>query len=206
MVGTALAQSESPRFEIRQIQLQGNTLLTPAEVDLILSPFIGPDKHFDTMQEVLEALQQAYRQRGQTFVTPYLPEQELDRGTVLIRVIEPKVKDVQVSGQKQYSEASIRRALPALETGTSPDVSAISANLRLANENPGRKLNVHFANLHDENALEARVQVNEAKPWRAIVSTDNTGSKATGDWRLSAALQHNNLFDRDHSAFLQYTT
>ena len=206
ILNASAADLDEQRFEIRQIQLQGNTLLQQSEVDVILAPFIGQDKNFANVQEALDALQAAYQQRGYTLVTPWLPEQSLEQGTIVVRIIEPKVKGLHVSGNREYSEASILRALPDIKMGEAPNVAAISSNIRLANENPGRKINVNFKNLTDEDKLEADVQVAESKPWRIIVATDNSGSKATGRYRFSTAIQHNNLFERDQSFLFQYTT
>lgn len=50
----ALAEDEIvPRFDISSIRLQGNTLLTEAEVDKVFAAYLGSQKDFGTLQEAI---------------------------------------------------------------------------------------------------------------------------------------------------------
>jgi hemolysin activation/secretion protein len=60
--------------------------------------------------------------------------------------------------------------------------------------------------LGEEGALKASVLVRDSRPLRVSASLDNTGSDSTGEHRLGIALQHANLFDRDHVGTVAYTT
>ncbi len=54
--------------------------------------------------------------------------------------------------------------------------------------------------------VDVRVQVKEEKPYQIFSSFTNTGDPESGRTRLSIGAQHSNLFDRDHSATLSYST
>jgi len=133
-----------PRFDINRLLLEGNTILPSPEVDAILKKYTGPQKDFGTLQEAMDELEAACRKRGYTMVTVILPEQELERGMVTINVVEPRVKEILIEGNKHYSRENILNALPTLKSGVPPKVTAISENLRAANENPARKLALQF--------------------------------------------------------------
>lgn len=205
--GTALAdETVVPRFDIKSIFLEGNTILPHNVVTAILKDYTGPQKDFGTLQEAMDALESAYRKRGYSMVTVLLPEQELERGTVIINVLEPTVKEIIVEGNQYYSRDNILRALPTLKLGSPPRTTAISENLRAANENPGRKLILQFKSGEKDTDLIAQIKVTDQKPWRLTASADNTGSSATGDYRTGLAFQHFNLWNRDHVIALQYIT
>lgn len=200
-----------PRFDISRILLEGNTILPSPEVDAILKKYTGPQKDFGTLQEAMDELEAAYRKRGYTMVTVILPEQELERGMVTINVVEPRVKEILIEGNRHYSRENILNALPTLKSGVPPKVTAISENLRAANENPARKLALQFKTGENDTDLKAVVQVSDQKPWRVTLSGDNTGSSTTGAYRTGRyrtgiGFQHFNLFDLDHMLALQYIT
>ncbi|MDD2308232.1 MAG: ShlB/FhaC/HecB family hemolysin secretion/activation protein [Desulfuromonadaceae bacterium] len=195
-----------PRFDIQQINLEGNSILPSSEVATILGRYTGPQKDFGTLQEAIDELEAAYRKWGYTMVTVLLPEQELEQGTVTINVLEPVVKEITVDGNQHYSRENILHALPTLKVGVPPRVTAISENLRAANENPGRKLTLQFKSDEKETDLTAQVKVADQKPWRVSLGGDNTGSDLTGKYRTSLGFQHSNLFDLDHVIALQYIT
>src|ERR1700741_4720715 len=66
----------APRFEITRFALEGNTLLRQQEIDRALAPYVGKEKDFGDIQRALEALEQAYRDRGYAIVQVLLPEQD----------------------------------------------------------------------------------------------------------------------------------
>ncbi len=195
-----------PRFAIRQIVLEGNTLLAKDEVARIFERYTGTQKDFGTIQEAMDALEAAYQRRGYTLVSVVLPEQEIERGVVTLKVLEPAVKAIVVDGNRYYSRENILRALPTLRVGAPPRVTAISENLRAANENPSRKMVLRFKNDERDEGLTAQLKVEDLKPWQLSLQADNTGTASTGLYRTGVGLQIFNLFNRDQIIALQYLT
>ena len=56
------------------------------------------------------------------------------------------------------------------------------------------------------NQVDAVIEVEDQKPWRAFLTADNTGTPSTGDYRVGVGFQHNNLFNRDQTLTAQYIT
>ncbi len=204
-VATAWADDEV-RFQISRFDVSGNTLLAPAEVQAAVAPFTGPGRDFGDVQRALEALEAVYHARGYNVVTVQLPEQELNGGVVRLNVIQTHVSRVSVGGNRHYSEENIRASLPTLQPGQTPNLSEVSANLRLVNENPGKKVKLNLAGGDADDEVEARVEVLDERPWKAMLSVDNTGTEATGETHAGVLLQHANLWGRDHVGSIQYTT
>jgi hemolysin activation/secretion protein len=195
-----------PQFAIKHFILEGNTLLDSLQVAKLLAPYTGPQRDFGDIQQAMEQLEKAYRDRGYTMVTVILPEQELAKGEVRIQAIEPRITAITIDGNSHFSRENILLSLPTLKTGVTPLVNAISENLRAANENPARKMSLQFKAQDNPEELHAALQVADQKPWKATLSGDNTGSNATGLYRFGLGFQYFNLFNRDHVAALQYTT
>jgi hemolysin activation/secretion protein len=195
-----------PRFEIRRFVIVGNERLTDAELGRRVEPYEGKERRFADIQNAVAAIRQAYAKKGLTAVQVVLPEQALEGGVVRIRVVEGRLARVRIEGRTHSSEASVRRALPALREGEPPDARALAANLRVANENPSRQTTVVLRAGEAEGDVEASVRVADERPWRASVALDNTGTPATGRYRLGVGFQHANLFDRDHVLSMQAIT
>jgi len=194
------------RFEIARFDVTGNTLLPAAEVAGLVAPYTGPQRDFGDVQRALEALEAAYQARGYNVVTVELPEQELDRGVVRLNVVETRVGRVKVKGNQYFDEANIRRSLPALQEGKTPNLTQVSGNLRLANENPAKKVNLKLQSSDTDGEVDASLETTDENPWKAMLNADNTGTGQTGKTHLGFVLQHANLWGRDHVASLQYTT
>ncbi len=215
LLGTAAAAVAQPapaaaeateRFEIRRFVVAGNTLLTEDQVQAAVAPFTGQGRVYGDIQQALEALENLYRSAGYTAVQVHVPEQELSSGEVRIDVVETVVGKVQVSDNRHFSQANIRASIPALKEGVSPNLRRISESVQLANDNPAKQVNVTLSAAESGDQIDAKIEVKDDNPLRVMLNLDNTGSADTGRWRTGVAIQHSNLFNRDHVATVAYTT
>lgn len=194
------------KFEIRSYRIEGNTLLQTAEIERILAPFAGKQKDFGDVQRALEALQELYQRSGYAGVQVTLPEQELERGDVMFRVVEPRIRRVLVEGNEHFSADNARRSVPSLLPGRTPLTREIAASVRVANENPAKQSAVLLRPGGEENEVDAVIRVADVPPLRYSINFDNTGTQETGMYRTGFAIQHANLFDKDHVLTAQYIT
>lgn len=200
-------EAEAPiRFEISRFAVSGNSLLPASEVEAAVAPFTGRDRDFGDVQRALEALEAAFHARGYKVVTVNLPEQELGGGVVRLNVTEPKIGQVKIRGNKVFDEANVRRSMPALVSGSTPNLDQVSANLKLANEHPSRKINLQLQSGEGDDVVDASLDVIDEKAWRAMLNLDNSGTRQTGRTQAGVVLQHANLWGRDHLGSFQYTT
>ncbi len=205
-VSAATDNGNTALVRIERFEVKGNTLLDAGLIERLLAPYKGDAKSYSDIQLALEALEGAYRNAGYSAVHVVTPEQEITGGTVTFQVIESMIGKVTLSGNKFYDKDNIRNALPALAEGFTPSARELSENIRLANENPTRQMDVVLAIGEEENTIDAKVNVQDSSPHKAFVTLDNTGSESTGLYRTGVGYQHNNLFNRDHAATFNYVT
>lgn len=201
-----VAAEVSLRFDILRYEVEGNTLFKPEQVQALVTPFTGKDRDFGDIQRAVEALEQAYRTAGYSAVQVLLPEQELERGVVTLKVIEARIGKINVAGNQYFDSDNIRRSLPTLREGISPNTRAISAAVVAANDNPAKKLNVTLQSGEEEGKVNAKVDVTDENPRKFFLTFDNTGNSQTGSYRLGLGFQHANIANRDHAVTLQYIT
>ena len=196
----------APRFEIKRFDVQGNTLLSQGAVEAAVSPFTGKNKDFADIQHALEALEQAYRERGYGVVQVLLPEQDITKGVVQFRIVQPRVGRVLIDGNKYFDSENVRRSLPTVKEGETPNSAEIARNLQLLGEHPIKQTSVLLRSGAKEGEVDVNIKINEDKPWRGFLTLDNTGTSETGYYRIGIGYQHTNLFNRDHTLTAQYIT
>ena len=206
ILGTVPCAAQDERFDIVRFQVEGNTLLPGAEVQRIVGPLAGPQRVYGDIQKALEALESAYRRAGFSTVQVFVPEQELTTGIVRLQVTEGVIGQVLVSGNKYFDVANVRAGLPALKEGKAPNLREMSENIQLSNENPAKQVEVTLGVSEAEGKVDAKVAVTEENPQRTFMTLDGTGTAATGRSRVGVAYQNANLFNRDHTLTLAYTT
>lgn len=195
-----------PRFAIDRFEVIGNTLLPASELERLFEPYTGRDRDFGDIQRALEALEDAYRGRGYGAVQVLLPEQDITRGVVQFRVMQPRVGRVLIEGNAHFDNSNIRRSLPTVREGETPNSKAIARNLQLAGEHPIKQTDVLLRSGVSEGEIDVVIKVTDDRPWRGFITLDNTGTSETGHARLGVGAQHSNLFNRDHTLTAQYVT
>jgi len=205
----AMAQEQAipaPKFEIKSFEVSGDSILGAELVQRLVAPFTGSNKDFSDVQRALEALEGEYRSRGYGVIQVALPEQDITRGVVRFNIIQPKIGKVTVEGNQHFSEANVRRALPSVKEGETPNSNAIARNLQIAAEHPVKQTSVLLRSGASEGVVDVNVRVADGRPWRLVATLDDSGTSDTGYTRLGLGFQHTNLFDRDHTLSLQYIT
>jgi len=196
----------APRFDIIRFEVQGGTLLTAEQIERAMAPYTGKSKDFADIQRALEALEGAYRDAGWGVVQVVLPEQDITRGVIEFRVVEALLRKVVIEGNTVFSAENVRRSVPALREGATPNSREISRNLQVAAENPIKQTTVLMRSGEKEGEVDGVVKVTDARPWKASVTLDNTGTAQTGSYRVGLGYLHANVFDRDHVLTAQYIT
>jgi hemolysin activation/secretion protein len=200
------AQTDDPVFPIAGFAVEGATLVPLDELVLAANAHAGSARRFADIEKARAAVQQAFVRRGFGAVQVVVPEQEITGGQVLLRVVEARLGRVEVSGQEFHSEANVRRSLPELREGESPNTVALSRSLALANRSPAKQTVVSLGAGREPGEVDARVLVRDEKPWRTILGADNTGTASAGSARFFTTFRNANLWDRDHLFAVQYQT
>ena len=206
-VGAARAEDTAGQFAISGYDVQGNRLLPAAEIDAALAPFTGPSSDFSTIQNAAEALTAVYRDHHLGLVRVVVPEQELAHSVVVLRVVETRVRSVKIQGNAHFSDENIRASVPALaEQAGTPDLEDVSAELKLANENPAKQTVLQMQATGEEDQVDAVLKVTDSAPWTIGAGFDDTGDRQTGRERATLHYQNADITGRDDVLSLQYTT
>ncbi|WUR11070.1 ShlB/FhaC/HecB family hemolysin secretion/activation protein [[Empedobacter] haloabium] len=208
-MGAAGAQEPAPQpaaVVVTSVEVQGNTLLPPPTLQALTAGLAGGSRTLAELNAVAARVQDAYRDAGYGGVVAYVPEQAAPGGHVVIRVVEGKLAQVRITGNRYFDAANVRAGLPSLVEGATPRVADVDRDIQLSNDNPAKNVKVTLTAGARPGDIDADVSVTETNPLQYLVGYNNTGNHSTGRHRVSVGLQHANLFGRDHVGTLQYQT
>ena len=199
------APAASPVFPIRGFRIEGENPIGDADAQRVLAPFVRPAATLETLQQATAALEAELRTRGFGLHRVALPPQEVG-DTVKLQIVKFVLGKVAIEGNQIYDAGNIRRTLPELREGESPNFRTLAIQTAIANENPNKQVQVGLRESEEPDRIDATITVREQRPWTAGVSLSNAGSEATGQDRFTVSLGHTNLFNRDHQFIGAYTT
>jgi hemolysin activation/secretion protein len=197
--------NSNPSFVIKGFDITGENPLADGDVSRILAPYLRADATIETLQKATSALESALKDKGYVLHRVVLPPQEVGK-TVSLNIVKFVIGRVTIEGRSRYTEANIRGSLPELVEGRAPNFRTLAVQTAIANESPGKNVQVALKESADVDRIDARIIVQERKPWNFTVSESLAGSDATGNDRLTITGSHSNLFDRDHQLTASYST
>ena len=203
--GGAPAPAPSPVFALRGFQVTGENPLGDGETARVLAPYLRADATLETLQKATAALEIALRDRGFGLHRVALPPQEVG-DTVMLNIVKFTINRVTFDPLTIYDEGNIRRSVPELQEGQTPNFKTLAIQTAIANENPNKQISVGIKESDEPDKIDARVTVKESRPWTFGASLSNAGSASSGRDRFTLSGGHTNLFNRDHQFVGAYTT
>ncbi|WP_293124223.1 ShlB/FhaC/HecB family hemolysin secretion/activation protein [Microcoleus sp. bin38.metabat.b11b12b14.051] len=179
--------------EVRKIQVVGSTILSPEEINALVTPFEGRSATLEQLKQIADKITEIYLNRGYITTRAVLPPQTITAGVVQIQVIEGKLGDIQVEGTKRLHPSYIRSRI-RLGAGMPLSTASLEDQLRLLRVDPLFD-NVEASLRAGDNEGESIliVRVTEANPFQSSFSFDNYSPPSVGSERLGVSLRHRNV-------------
>jgi hemolysin activation/secretion protein len=197
--------NEPPHFALRAYEVTGNTLLPERRVQTIMSKFTGTNVTFAEVASAQKELQMEYHTWGYDTVSVSVPQQRLTNATIKVQVVEGRLADIRLSGNRYFSSNNIMRSLPGLSTNRILDSHIFQAELDRANANQDRQIYPRVGPGPEPGTSSLVLAVKDRLPLHAKLELNNQGSPGTPELRLNSSAAYNNLWQLDHSVGVQYS-
>jgi len=200
------AAPEDIRFQVDQFILVGEL---PGEADTInqlLGNAQGKSYSLTSLQALSKRIEYILHDDGYTFYRVILPPQSLADGVVNFKIIAYNLGAIEIIGNDYFDENNILRSMPALQKETPLNTHDLAETLKVANHHPAKQIYLTFKQSETEGKVDAEISVAEQRPYNISLIMNNAGTKDSGYYRITAAVQHNNLWNLDHSFNASYTT
>ena len=122
--------STGPRVFIREVRVEGNTVLSEADLRAVVEPYLNQNLTAEDLQTLRQALTLAYVNRGYINSGAVLPDQEVSQGVVTYRIVEGVVTDIEIAGNERLREDYVRNRL-ARDTGPPLNIGRLERRLQL---------------------------------------------------------------------------
>jgi len=186
-------QAGAATVTVSRFKFSGNVLLSEAQLDAVVAPFLNQPLTFAQLQQVTSEVAAAYRAQG-WLVRAYLPKQEIENGVVTVQIIEAVFGKATIQGaQPERVEASrlIAMVNAAQSSGAPLSAANVDRALLLLDDLPGVSVTGNFIEGKDQGQTDLVLTTLDEALVVGNVSLDNYGSRFTGAERLSANLSVN---------------
>lgn len=194
------------KFNVKHFSVEGLSPLSQSFIDEHFKPLQNRSYTLKELQEVSKALEQIIREQGYPFYRVIVPPQTLASGEIKLQVISFTLGEIEVTGNKYFARNNVIDSLPVLGKSESPNTQDLAEAIKVANKHPSKQVQVIFKPSKSPDKLDANVAVSDHRPYQASMIFNNYGTKTSGDYRMTGALQYSNLWGLDHIVNGSYTT
>lgn len=202
------AEAEQAPFDVLELRVLGNTVLSSAQIETALYPYVGENKTFKDLEAARLALETTYKDAGYGTVFVDIPEQAIqDDGVVRLRVTQGRLDRVRISGARYFSNGALRAELPALKSGEVPSLPQLQAELEAVNRQArDRSITPVLKAGRTPGTVDVELKVQDELPLHGVLDINDRYTADTSRTRASLNLSYDNLWQRFHSLSLQYQT
>lgn len=187
---------------VHSILINGSTLVPQAELDAIVSRYQGRRLSLADMSKLTEEIEAVYRDHGYFLVNALVPSQEATRGVLEVSVVEGRIGDILVDGNKRYPSefliSRFREAVPSQGAKTEDFQRA----LFLLNELPDVEIQAVLSAGTEEGTTQVVLTAEEEKNFHVSTGYNNFGARLTGEHRFALGFDSSSLLTPGDQLFV----
>lgn len=183
----------APSFFVRKIEVIGNALIPENELDPLLAPGEGKEIDLQTLQNIAASITRLYAAKGHTFARAYVPPQKIENGIAKIYVLEGRVGNITIRGNRVYSSDLIRYYLSNAIRNNYFDYDNFVKAMMLINEFPDLHAKAFIRPGSAPGTSDVEVSVADKPPIHAGIDYDNFGNRLVGRNRAGLEVWDGNL-------------
>ena len=192
------------RFDIDEFRVEGADNLPQIEVEAAIYPFLGPQRSADDVEKARAAVEKAYHDKGLQTVSVAVPQQDAQRGFIVLRVAESRVGKLRVKGSRYFDTATIKSNAPSLGEGSLPNFKDVTKDIVSLNRWSDRRVTPALRAGVAPGTVDVDLNVEDTFPLHGSLELNNRQSPSTTALRSSITAHYDNLWQLGHSATVTF--
>jgi hemolysin activation/secretion protein len=178
---------------VSKLMLNGNALLSDAELHRLIAPAEGRKLTLGQLQAYVDQITQDYHAHGYPIAYAYLPPQSIRDGVVNIVVVEPKYDQVTVTGKSRFTVAQALRTV-GIKPGEPVAAGPLNHGLLLLGQTPGVVVKGTLIPGAAPGTSTLQIMRHDLPLFTANFSENNYGNRYTGSYLSNATVTANDPF------------
>ncbi|WP_436859265.1 ShlB/FhaC/HecB family hemolysin secretion/activation protein [Citrobacter tructae] len=195
---SAVPGSSGPCFDIRQISLNGATLIKPGAQRRLLFPWLNRCLNIAQLTQLTNDVTDWYVSRGYITSRAFLTEQDISGGHLRLAVMEGRLQAIRMDNAPSRM---LHMAFPGLD-GDILNLRDIEQGMEQINRTRSEPVQIEILPGDHEGWSIVNLTAMPEFPVTGSVSFDNSGQNSTGTGQLGGSLSFNNLLGLADSMFV----
>jgi len=204
--GPAPAGIDQNRIAVKSLHVTGQSQYPEAELVALTGFIPGTELTLSDLQGMAARIADYYHRNGYIVAQAYLPPQDVKDGAVTIAVLEGRYGNVTLRNQARLSDSLPNGLLAGLNSGDPITIAPLENRLLLLSDIPGVNVRSTLNPGASPGTSDLIVDVTPGQSVSGEVDADNAGNRYTGEYRIGATVNFNNLTGHGDVASLRAMT
>ena len=184
--------SSTATILVNKLQITGSRVFSEAEL-LALTGFVPGQMTLGDLQAMAGRITDHYRKNGYFVARAYLPAQSVKDNAITIAVSEGTYGKIVIRNESRLSDALVRNILEGVNTGDAITNDTLESRLLLLSDIAGVKVKSTLAPGDAPGSSDLIVDITPGATVSGSIDADNAGNRYTGEYRVGATVNLNNL-------------
>lgn len=199
------AGSVPQQITVKDFEVVGSSVFSDRELSEVLQEYEDRPLSLSELYQARSAITKLYTDQGYVNSGAYIPPQELDGGKVIISVLEGKLEDINVTGNKRLNSNYIKSRIEQ-GAGTPLNVESLLEALQMLRIDPlVKNISAELSAGITPGTSLLEIEIEEADPFKITTKFDNQRSPSVGTNRRGAGFVHSNLLGFGDRITFDYT-
>ncbi|MCX5810337.1 MAG: BamA/TamA family outer membrane protein [Proteobacteria bacterium] len=178
---------------VKKFRIEGNTILNAEALHALTAPHEGKELTLEEIRNLADLITAKYRDAGYIIVNAFVPAQEVWDRIVVIKVVEGKVGEISVTGNKHYGSSFIEKHLARINKDPSLKEERLERSLLILNDYPSLNVAVSLKAGKTPGTTDVIATAADKFAMSGRLFYDNYGSNTTNKNRAGFALDIGNI-------------
>lgn len=178
---------------VEKFEVEPSEILSAEEISAITIDYEKSNVTIADLNELLDRINEFYLDKGYVTARAYLPEQTIEKGIIKIGLLEGKVGDVEIEGNRWTKDSHIKDRLN-LNSGEIFNIQKLEENMLVYNRyNDNIEIKGNLTAGKKSGTTDVKIEAKEKAPYHLIAVADNAGRKTIGKNRTGLIASHDSL-------------
>jgi hemolysin activation/secretion protein len=189
-------------FVLQNIRFTKSEIFTRDELVEIVSPYMGKDTGFETLNHLVQAVNVAYRNKGILSAEALLPQQDIVDGTVIIQLVEGKLGNLLVEGNRYIESGYVREWIRQASGKNLINAQELEVDMTRFNRVNDAQVYANARAGTEFGLTDIVIVVEEPQQNSVQVFVDNYGYESSGEYEFGVIYRRNGVFTGNDRAYV----
>lgn len=186
--------SQTVKINATAIAFTGDGERFTLELQELAKPYLTEDMVFGDLQTICQKVTETLRAKGYLSAIAYLPQQTIERnGTVNINVVLGTYSAISLVNTSKMKSARLQDFVDTIKIGSTVQQRELDRVLLTIGDMPGVTAHGYLLPGKQEKTVSLKITTSPQPKYETYIFADNYGTADTGNYRLGATMQINQL-------------